>query len=199
MKRQIRRNVFETNSSSMHAVAIMKEDERDTLVVDKTINKVRTKFGEYGFGVEVYTDAETKLSYLVTMLVEIHSTCCSMEELLQLHDFMIINDAVAAVCHCDGVQIDEVVKKASWCDDLRDSTWIYNDHEGFIDHASFEEYDSIVEFLEKVKCTVEEFIFHKKVKLVIKDDSFDYYDENAVAIYGEWMRYEDYEEDDYEE
>ena len=184
MKRQSRKGVFETNSSSMHAVAIMKEDELDTLEVDKTINKVRTKFGKYGFGVSIHTDAKTKLSYLVTMLVEIYHSCCSVEELYQLEDFKQINEAVAAHCHCDGVLIDEIVTKSRWSDD----DWVCNNHEGWIDHGTYEEYDSVAEFLEEVRCTAEEFIFHKKVKLVIKDDSFFYHDKEATAIYGEWMK-----------
>ena len=184
MKRQIRRGVFETNSSSMHAVAIMKEGELDFLEVDETINKVRTKFGEYGFGFSVHTDAKTKLSYLVTMLVEIYRSCCSIYDLYQLNDFKMINDAVATTCHCEGVQIDEVIDRATWCDD----SWVCNEHEGFLDHASCEEYRSVAEFLEEVQCTVEEFIFHKRVKLVIKHDGFLYQDSDAVSIRGEWMR-----------
>lgn len=183
MKRQIRKGVFETNSSSMHAIAIMKEDELDTLPVDVATNKVITKFGEFGFGRSIHTDAVTKLSYLVTMLVEIHSSCCSMEELCQLEDFRLINDAVVKYCHCDGILIDEKLTKSPYCDE----EWILNDHEGWIDHASYEGYESVTEFLAEVKCTAEEFIFYKKVKLVVKDDSFLYHDEDAVAIYDDWM------------
>ena len=184
MKRQIRSGTFETNSSSMHAIAIMKNDELDTLEIDESINKVRTKFGEFGFGFSVHTDAATKLSYLVTMLVEIHRTCCSVEELYQLEDFKLISDAVAKHCHCDGVLIDEIVKKSRWC---TDAEWLWNEHEGWIDHASHEDYDSVAVFLAEVQCTAEEFIFHKKVKLVIKDDWYCYQDNDAVAILGEWM------------
>ena len=180
MKRQIRKGVFETNSSSMHAIAIMKEDELDTLPVDVATNKVITKFDEFGFGYEICTDAATKLSYLATMLVEIHYSCYSMEELCQLEDFRLINDAVARYCHCDGILIDEKLTKSPYSD-------VLNEHEGYIDHASYEGYESVAEFLAEVKCTAEEFIFHKKVKLVVKHDSFFYHDEEAVAIYDDWM------------
>lgn len=60
MKRQIRRNVFETNSSSMHAICISKKD------VDKANLPEHVTFthGEFGWEVAEYADLWTKASYL---------------------------------------------------------------------------------------------------------------------------------------
>lgn len=49
MKRQVRRNVFETNSSSMHSLSIAKEGVTEYLHVDEYTNKVITEFGEFGW------------------------------------------------------------------------------------------------------------------------------------------------------
>ena len=198
MKRQIRKGVFETNSSSMHAIAITRSEEKDTLTVDKEQNKVITKFGEFGFGLSTHTDAETKLSYLVTMLVEIHYTCYSLEELYQTEDFKMINEAVARCCGCDGVVINSMVRKTPWMDE----TFELNDHDGWVDHMSYEDYDSVAEFLERVGCTVEEFLFNKSVKLVIKCDGTRYKEEEDIEVRGEWAEgwyTEDEEEDEEEE
>jgi len=63
MKKQIRRGVFETNSSSMHSIAICTRGELlDTLPVDKD-GVVTLYGGEFGWGIESYRDAQTKASY----------------------------------------------------------------------------------------------------------------------------------------
>lgn len=60
MKRQIRRSVFETNSSSTHAICISKTD------VDKSSFPDHVSFthGEFGWEVEEYSDLWSKASYL---------------------------------------------------------------------------------------------------------------------------------------
>jgi hypothetical protein len=60
MKRQIRKSVFETNSSSTHAICITKSD------VDKTNlpNYVEFEHGEFGWEVTEYHGLHSKASYL---------------------------------------------------------------------------------------------------------------------------------------
>ena len=70
MKRQIRRKVFETNSSSMHSLTVEKLGVTEYLHVDEVENKVIVNYGEFGWGYDEYTDPETKLSYLITMLAQ---------------------------------------------------------------------------------------------------------------------------------
>ena len=105
MKRQVRRKVFETNSSSMHSLTVEKKGITEYLHVDEDENKVIVNFGEFGWGYETYNDAKTKLSYLITMLAQYNSF--SAEELYDTDEFRRINDIVALRCECDGIIIDD--------------------------------------------------------------------------------------------
>ena len=65
----MRRNVFETNSSSTHSFSISSEGERTDLYLGEIEDGVLSvEPGEFGWEVETYFDAETKLSYLVTYM-----------------------------------------------------------------------------------------------------------------------------------
>lgn len=164
MKRQIRKSVFESNSSSMHSLTVSVNDMWDTLKVDEFENKVITKFDEFGWEVESYIDAATKLSYIVTMLVETHCDVYSMEELEETEDFKLINDVVANYCNCDGIRIDSRLEQEEW----NGKTYDWNDHDGYIDHQSVM---GVKKLLEEYGCTMEEFIFNKGVVLHIDNDN----------------------------
>lgn len=159
--RQIRRNVFESNSSSSHSLTVNKRGCTGKLIVNEETNKVITYFDEFGWGYEVYTNPAGKLSYLVTMLVETNCDCTSMEELCETEDFKLINDAVAEHCHCDGILIDEEITACDWNKE-------YNEHAGYVDHQSVM---PITELLDMYGCTVTEFIFDPGVKLIIDNDN----------------------------
>lgn len=60
MKIQIRRNVFETNSSSTHAICITKNDINKTLLP----THISFKYGKFGWEFAVHDDTSTKSSYL---------------------------------------------------------------------------------------------------------------------------------------
>lgn len=142
MKRQIRKSVFETNSSSTHAICITKK--KDNYKIPKHID---FEFGEFGWEHDEYNDPETKLSYLVTMIGESHN-CYSIEEIYETNDFKKINDVVSARCECDGIEIKNV--------------------DGYIDHQSI---DTIDNLMKEYNCTIEEFIFDKGITLVIDNDN----------------------------
>lgn len=66
MKQTIRKGVFETNSSSVHALIVpkkydAKELEERARLIDGTIEA-----GEFGWGYDEYTDAYSILSYIWT-------------------------------------------------------------------------------------------------------------------------------------
>lgn len=70
MKKQIRRGVFETNSSSTHAICITKES-----VIEKDFpNHVTFTHGEFGWETVEYSDLWSKASYLYEAI------CCCYEE-----------------------------------------------------------------------------------------------------------------------
>jgi len=64
MKRQIRRNVFETNSSSTHSLCITKND-----VLNQKVNSLHLSTGEYGWEWELYKNSGDKANYLYTALM----------------------------------------------------------------------------------------------------------------------------------
>lgn len=63
MKKQIRRGVFETNSSSVHALCISTGD-----VLLNIPKEVYFSFGEFGWEFEEYNDLSDKASYLYTAI-----------------------------------------------------------------------------------------------------------------------------------
>lgn len=62
MKRQIRMNVFETNSSSTHAICIAKDGY-------ELKDHIDFHTGEYGWECEEYEDLDNKASYLITAIL----------------------------------------------------------------------------------------------------------------------------------
>lgn len=63
MKRQIRKSVFETNSSSTHAICITKKKDNY-----KIPNHIDFEFGEFGWEYGEYSDIRNKSSYLITAI-----------------------------------------------------------------------------------------------------------------------------------
>ena len=66
MKLQIRKGLFETNSSSTHSIVIGNNGED---IYDNLPDKVYFYGGEFGWEHEVYDDVESKASYLYTSIV----------------------------------------------------------------------------------------------------------------------------------
>ncbi len=66
MKRQIRQNVFETNSSSTHAICITKND-----ILDDKEEKQHIIFhiGNFGWELREFYDVHTKAEYLYTAIL----------------------------------------------------------------------------------------------------------------------------------
>lgn len=67
MKKNIRHAVFETNSSSTHAISLAKSPTFDA-VIDIINDKVLIQTREFGWEFDRYTDFETKASYLATFI-----------------------------------------------------------------------------------------------------------------------------------
>lgn len=78
MKRKIRKNVFETNSSSTHAVCISKKSD-----IPKDFQKyVNFETDGFGWEFDVYKDTNTKANYLYTAMTQTldHGKRCDAEE-----------------------------------------------------------------------------------------------------------------------
>ena len=145
---QIRKGVFETNSSSTHSITFSgKELEENKMEIDYD-GYIHAKFGEFGWEVRSYYDQETKLSYLLTMAMHLNDFyiwCGSteknereIEEFMKTEDFERISNAVGEYAHCNGIIID------------------YG--EGYIDHQS-REYGCLDEFLYDCGTDIINFVF----------------------------------------
>ena len=65
--RQIRENLFETNSSSTHVITIANNNDDD--FKNNLPEKVYMRLGEFGWDFERYDDIDSKASYLFTAIV----------------------------------------------------------------------------------------------------------------------------------
>ena len=118
MKRQIRSSVFETNSSSTHAICITK---------DNFVNKrdyVEFEFGEFGWENRTYSSLHSKASYLITAIFTAGGIEYTDEKLQKLKDILDENGI--------GYDIPKAITK-SW--DWGDRTEFYYSVDGYIDHS----------------------------------------------------------------
>ena len=175
MKRQIRSNVFETNSSSNHSVSIT---NRNSFYYDEDClenyiewdNKVHVRFGEFGWEIEHYYSPYSKLQYIVTMLVETEGrNILTVDELFETDGFKLINDAVANYCGCDGIWIDSKIKMGSY--EWDGKIELYLSHDGYIDHQSYEDYNSVQDFLDDYNVDITKFIFDEGVCVITDNDN----------------------------
>ena len=172
MKRQIRRGVFETNSSSVHSITISKNtiDENKMTINDDGFIEVEA--GEFGWGVEHHRDQYTKLSYLVMMAVETDGRQCeSVEEFLKTEGFQHINHEIAAHCNCRGIVIPGLTWTKHTYQDSKGVDRFYVTHDGYIDHQSCEDYKNLQHFLDDKGVTVVEFVFNPNLMLEIANDN----------------------------
>ena len=149
MKRQIRRSVFETNSSSMHSFTYSAGCNYNNLVVDDFDNCVHTSLSEFGWEIHDYFDSKSKLDYILLAAASFtdHSFWWhdgTFEEELasfkETEEYQRIEETVKSVMNCDGIIIED-----------------YTD--GYIDHQSLM-YDSFDEWLNDTYAnSVEDFIF----------------------------------------
>lgn len=70
MKQTIRNKTFETNSSSIHSLSIMNEDNTNARRLNQLTYHIR--FGQFGWEYAEYKDTKTILSYIWTMVHEGH-------------------------------------------------------------------------------------------------------------------------------
>lgn len=174
--RQIRNNVFETNSSSTHSVSVSYKNSNyysnDCLEdhIDYNDNKVHVNFGEFGWEMASYDHPYEKLQYIVTMLVETEGrNILSVDDLFETEGFKLINDAVAYYCNCNGICIDDEMKMKYY--EWDGKKHFYLDHEGYIDHQSHENYKCVQDFLDDYGVSAEKFIFDNGVCVITDNDN----------------------------
>lgn len=185
MKKQIRSKVWETNSSSCHAIYCNGDDfiEDDISFLKSCIEDdgyLHIKFGEFGWEVEDYTDCFTKLQYALTMVAETECRYRPMQSEDDTIDFekteglKAINDLIADKLDCAGVIVDSEMELVKY-----DSNWnkgvtmIGLSHDGYIDHqSSTDDYNSLQDFLDYYGISLETFIFDPNVVLHTDNDNY---------------------------
>ena len=80
MRRQIRRSVYETNSSSTHAICIAKDGY-------ELKDHIDFHTGEYGWECDEYGDLDNKASYLITAILSMDKESAD-EKLIQLEGIL---------------------------------------------------------------------------------------------------------------
>lgn len=158
MKKQIRKGVFETNSSSTHAICIATDD---VLNFPKNVN---FSFGDFGWEEERYMDRRTRANYLYTALAYIEDT----NVLLGYLSF-IKKTLKSHGIECD---MDDFRFCINTYDDDDDIDWyLMPSGEGYIDHGS-----ETREFVDAV-CTNEDkllnYLFSDRSYILTGNDNSD--------------------------
>lgn len=149
--RKIRRDVFETNSSSTHSITFSSrksEAEPNHLPIDPD-GYIHMSLGEFGWEIASYSDQYNKLAYLLTMCAELNGIdfwCIndadfenSLEEFYDCDEFQLISSVIGEYAKCEGIKLDK--------------------SEGYIDHQSYEDYSSIPDFLTQNDTDIIDFVY----------------------------------------
>ena len=140
MKRNIRNEVYETNSSSVHSIVVMKEGLAPN---EMRLNKdgyIVVYYGFFGKNYNYYTSQQEKLSYLVTKL---YYKYWDTEEVINSWQFHDLEEAIMDyVSGCSGLKID-------------------TSNDPYIDHQSVE--DEFIDYWDKD--AIISFVFGKDVAL----------------------------------
>lgn len=149
MKKIIRRNTFETNSSSTHSFSYCRDCCVNDLYADEFDNRVHTRLGEFGWEIKDYYEASSKLSYI--LLVAAHFTDHwffsyddfneEYESFKETEHYQNIEEAVKLHINCDGIVIEDGSR-------------------GYIDHQSLDGCRTFDEWLNDAGVSsIEDFIF----------------------------------------
>lgn len=142
MKKQIRRGVFETNSSSTHAICIATED---VLNIPKEIS---FKFGEYGWECETRKTMQDRANYLYTAIGYVANDFDELKDYLTFIFNTLTKHGVEYI-YMDSYEI----YVSTWDDDgLKIFPCV--DNKGYIDHGYGTE-----EFVRTV-CSDEDMLLH---------------------------------------
>ena len=164
MIKQIRRGVFETNSSSSHSISVDSSGEcKYDLCVEK--GRVNAPCGEFGWEEVSYNDSRTKLSYLVTALVSTvrdyvdnSKKRLPFEELIKTsshyNEYLQLCEVIKECCNANLIVLPEIDGYQSL---------------GYIDHASIDvAFDNV---LSKGHSIIRQFLFSDKSILYIDNDN----------------------------
>lgn len=104
MKKIIRTNTFETNSSSVHSLSISSEGRESSEFELNEDGMIEISFGEFGKDERLYSSQYDKLSYLITCLYYLNGT---IDDIYDSWNFRHIKDAVCKYAGAKGIKILE--------------------------------------------------------------------------------------------
>ena len=167
MKKVIRNSVWETNSSSMHTVTVRGKKNVDYVRYNSPINGIiEVSLDEYGWSGPSCDTFKSKLKYalLMVLLTEYPS--------FNYYDESFVVDQ-SVLEECQGYKdILDAVRKHQDCDFIlikrhNNSYYPY----GYIDHQSYEDYNSLKDFLDDWNVDIERFLFDDGVVVHIDNDN----------------------------
>lgn len=151
---QIRRGVFETNSSSSHSIVIDRSCALYETIYPDDEGKIVLTGGQFGWGYEEHNDAFTKANYMAVFISE--GTSSAHEQLGRQEMF------IRVICEHTGAK--EVVF------DFDTNDWKHPNH-SYIDHQSnWQGGGAGHEALESEE-TLKNFIFNPNSTLIIDNDN----------------------------
>ena len=161
---QIRKNVFETNSSSTHSLVMSNKDRGYNYNLPVEDGVLTIPFGEFGWGPELLVEPIEKLSYLITDRIDIYDIPDEIKD---------DEDAIQALI-MESEPIREIVDAIKYCcSEVEEVRFEIGDNWnpfGYVDHQSCgtSREDGL---------SIEEIVFSNKVIIMISNDNGDYYED----------------------
>lgn len=161
---QIRKNVFETNSSSTHSLVISNKERAYNYNLPVEGGVLTIPFGEFGWGPELLVEPIEKLSYLITDRIDLYDIP---------EDIKDDDEAIQSLIR-DSEPISEIIDAIKYCcPEVEEVRFEFGDSWnplGYVDHQSCgtSREDGL---------SIEEIVFSNKVIIMISNDNGDYYED----------------------
>lgn len=163
MKRVARQNVWETNSSSMHTVTVR---GKKNMIRYRFPTVIELWLGEYGWNGDPCYEFQTKLEYAMSMILHTEYPGFNQYD----ENFVVDQNILEGL---DGYnKLIEAIRKHGECDAIiinRYNGDIYP--YGYIDHQSYEDYNSLQDFLDYWNIDAERLLFDDAVVVWIDNDN----------------------------
>ena len=162
MKRVIRDNAFETNSSSMHTVTVRKNRGLSTFRIGR---EIRVILREYGWHGAPCGDFYSKLAYAMCMILMVEYPNFEYwnewfeldQDILEgLPGYQLLLKAIREKADCERIVIDR-----------NGTSYPY----GYIDHQSYEDYKCLKDFFDDWEIDAERYLFDDGVEVLILNDN----------------------------
>ena len=163
MRNVVRKQVWETNSSSVHTVTI---DNTPDMIYEAANPVIEVTIGEYGWDGDPLVFFKEKLAYAMAMVLNTEYPGfyaydedfeINQDVLEELPGYQTLINAIRLHQDCDKIVINK----------NKHSYYPY----GYIDHQSYEDYTSLQDFLDDWGIDAERFLFDNGVTVWIDNDN----------------------------